>query len=77
MRKKIGTALHEHLVVQLKEIAAREGRQFNELLEDAIERYLSSRNRDARVSLVDATAGKYRVSKKQLEEVMAEDMYDR
>lgn len=76
MRQKIGTALHSHLVVRLKELAAEEGRAMNEIIEDALEAYLLLRERDARVDLVRRTAGKYKVTDEQFRAVMEEDMYD-
>lgn len=75
MRRKIGTALHEHLVVRLKEISVREGRAMNELIEEALERYLATLERRSGPSLVQATAGKYKVSPEDFKTVMEEDFY--
>ena len=74
MRQKIGTALHEHLVLRMRSIAVEEGRPFNELLEEAIEVFLARRRFPAG-SVVDATAGIYRVDDLQFEAVMEEDLH--
>lgn len=75
MRQKIGTALHQHLLVRLKEVAREEGKAMNELIEEALERFLVSREDQVRVDLVEATAGRYGVSDEQFSAVMEEDLY--
>lgn len=75
MRQKIGTALHTHLVVRLKEAAEKNGRAMNELIEEALEQYLAMLESGQRMALVDSTAGKYKVSKEQFAMAMDEDVH--
>jgi len=58
----------------MKSLAAEEGRPFNELLEEAIEVFLA-RRRFAAGSVVDATAGTYRVDEEQFAAVMEEELH--
>jgi hypothetical protein len=73
MRRKIGTALHAHLVADLKRLAVEEGRSFNELLEQAIEAFLT-RRRLKGGTVVDSSAGTYRVTDEQFRAVMDEEL---
>jgi len=75
MRKKVGTALHEHLIIQLRVLAASDDRPLNELIEEALERYLAQRELGTGGSVVSATEGTYAVTDDQLATVMAEDSY--
>ena len=75
MRRKIGTALDERLIVQAKHLAAREGRPLNDVLEDALRRYLALRRSKGGGSLVRRTAGAYRIEPGQLQQVMEEDLF--
>jgi hypothetical protein len=75
MRTKLGTSLKENLVVRAKVAAAREGRRFNDVVEDALEQYLARQRFHPRESLVRATAGKYKVAKKVLRAIVEEDIY--
>jgi hypothetical protein len=75
MRTKVGTALHEHLLVRLRDRAAKDKRPLNELLEEAIVRYLEQREREVSGSLVSATAGSYRVDDSQFRAAMDEDFH--
>ena len=43
MKQKVGTILERDLVKRAKQLAAKEGRPFSDLLQDALESYLSSR----------------------------------
>jgi hypothetical protein len=75
MRTKLGTSLKENLVVRARVTAAREGRRFNDIIEEALEQYLARRGPEAGGSVVQATAGKYRVSRKVLRAIMEEDFH--
>lgn len=75
MRRKVGTALHEHLVMQLKTLAAGDGRPLNELIEEALERYLAQRELETGGAIVSATEGAYAVTDEQFDTVMAEESH--
>jgi metal-responsive CopG/Arc/MetJ family transcriptional regulator len=76
---KIGTALDEKLFRELKEFSARQGRPLNEIIEEALEKYLraGSLTREMRI----ASANKFcslgfHASVKEIQQLMEEDYYD-
>ena len=75
MRKKVGTVLDERLILAVKQLAVLEGKKLNEIIEEALERYLSQRRLGTPGSIVAATAGAYSVDDDQFEQVMEEDFY--
>lgn len=75
MRKKIGTALHEHLIVSMKELASAHGVPLNELLEEAIVDYLSKRGQGDGPTFLERTRGSVRLPPEAVAEVMQEDLY--
>lgn len=75
MRKKIGTALHEHLVVEMKELAGADGVSFNELLEEAIVEYLTRRRKGSAQSFLERTRGSVRLPPQVIEEIIHEDLH--
>jgi hypothetical protein len=76
MRKKIGTLLDERLVKRAKGRAAREGKAFNEILEAALEAYLSQESPESRRRLAAQGWGAFRVTRRQLREAMEDDFLD-
>jgi hypothetical protein len=75
MRKKIGTALHEHLIVSMKELANADGVSLNELLEEAIVDYLTQRRQQGGQSFLQRTRGSVRLPPEIVEQIMGEDLY--
>ena len=75
MKRKIGTALDEELLSQAKLLAVQKGCPLNEIIEEALKRYIVQRSLDATGSIVDATAGTYKVTPRELAWAMEEDPY--
>ena len=74
MRRKIGTALHEHLIVDMKELARKQGVPLNELLEEAIIEYLYKR-RGTNDSYLKRTKGSVRLPPQVIDDIMKEDLH--
>jgi metal-responsive CopG/Arc/MetJ family transcriptional regulator len=78
-RIKIGTALDKDLFRELKEHAAREGRAVNEIIEDALERYVhaGSLRRELQVAAAERYCSmSFGLSTKELKQLLDEDYYD-
>ena len=76
MRRKIGTLLEERLLKRAKGRAAREGKALNELLEAALEAYLSRGADRSSRRLVEQGWGAFRVTRRQLTEALKHDLLD-
>ncbi len=74
MKRKVGTTLDEDLYRRAKASARRQGRGLNEMIAEALERFLSSQA--SRASVVRETRGTYKVSARVLHAVLEEDLYD-
>ncbi len=74
MKRKVGTTIEEALYRRAKEAAREQGRSFNELIEEALERLLD--RRPHRTSIVSETSGMFKVSARALRTVLEEDIYD-
>lgn len=74
-RVKVGTVLDENLYQRVQEAAQAEGRSISQLLEEALELYLSHRQFDG-ASLIRETFGKYSVKEKDLRLILEDDPYD-
>ncbi len=74
MKRKVGTTLDAALYQQVKEIARRQGRTTNAVIEDALARFLASGSSNA--SVVTETKGTFKVAAKALRRVLQEDLYD-
>lgn len=74
VKRKVGTTLEETLYRRAKEAARLQGRSLNEVIEEALERFLE--RRAPRVSIVAETRGMFKVSAKALRAVLEEDLYD-
>lgn len=74
MKRKVGTSIEEGLYRRAKDTAREQGRSLNEVFEEALERFLSSR--EVRGSIVAETKGTYKVSTRALRTVLEEDLYD-
>jgi DNA-binding transcriptional MocR family regulator len=73
MRRKIGTILDAALYERAKAAAQRRGTSTNAVIEEALTRYLSSREGSA--SVVRETRGSYKVSRKGLAAALQDDLY--
>lgn len=76
MKRKVGTVLEEELLWKAKRAAVRERKTLSLLLEEALQEHLSrlEGRRAARgKSLVEETRGVFKVSKKLLKAVLAEE----
>ncbi len=79
MKRKVGTLLEEEVIRRAKRQAAQEGRPFSDLIQDALENYLSSRipepaRRDAAYQLFCGSP--MRLSAKQFQAVLEEDVWN-
>ena len=74
MKRKVGTTLEEGLYRRAKDAARRQGRSLNEIIAEALDRFLNSRT--SRTSVVTTTKGTFRVSAKALRAVLDEDLHD-
>lgn len=73
MKRKVGTTLDTTLYQRAKEAARRQGRSVNEVIEEALTRYIASDS--SRPSLVEQTRGTFKVSEKAFRSVLEEDFY--
>jgi hypothetical protein len=74
VKRKVGTILDEDLYSRVRETARQQGRGLNEILTEALERYLGGQA--SRVSAVAETRATYRVSARAIRAVLEEDPYD-
>lgn len=74
MKRKVGTSLDAGLYRQVKEIARRQGRTTNAVIEDALTRFLTSGS--AGTSMVAETKGTFKVRARALRAVLQESLYD-
>ena len=74
MKRKIGTTLNAALYRQVKDLARRQGRTVNAVIEEALTRFLGSGNSGA--SMVAETKGTYKVAARALRAVLEENPYD-
>jgi hypothetical protein len=72
VKKKIGTALDEDLVRRARSVAAREGKRFNEVLEEALVDHLKRRSR-TRASVVERTAGSMKVGRRTIDRILRDE----
>lgn len=76
MKRKVGTVLEEELLWRAKRAAVREKKTLSLLLEEALEAHLArleGPGAGRRKSLVQETRGVFKVERKVLEAVMAEE----
>jgi metal-responsive CopG/Arc/MetJ family transcriptional regulator len=79
VKVKIGTILEDDVVQKLKERSVKERRPQNEIIQDALNRYLStsSRQKDLRkAALAQFCSRPFKISAKEWREIMEEDYYD-
>lgn len=76
MKRKVGTVLEEELLWRAKRAAVREKKTLSLLLEEALEAHLARLEEpgaERRRSLVQETRGVFKVDRKLLKAVMAEE----
>ncbi len=79
MKTKIGTILEDDVVQKLKERAFKEKRPINEIIQDALSRYLTSGSvqRELRKSAVEHFCSRpFNLSANEVREITEEDYYD-
>ena len=76
MRQKVGTVLDEGILKRAKVRAGQEGKAFNELLEAALQAYLSRHPGTSRRRLVEEAWGVFRVTQKELKEALQGEMLE-
>lgn len=74
MRRKVGTTLDATLYQRAREAARRQGRGINEVIEEALARFLAS-GETSRTSVAAQTKGSFKVSEKALRAALDEDLY--
>lgn len=72
MKRKVGTTLDAGLYQRAKETARRQGRSLNEVIEEALGRYVTGATGS---SIVAQTRGSFKVSGRVLRRVLEEDLY--
>jgi plasmid stability protein len=75
MKRKVGTVLDEEVVTRLKVVAASEGRALSAIIEEALRQYLATRNQ-TESSVVLASAGTLKISRRQLQQLLDLDPYE-
>jgi len=73
MKRKIGTTIDATLYEQTKNVARRQGRSVNDVIQEALARYIAGSG--SRSSIVEQTRGSFRVSERMLRAVLEEDLY--
>lgn len=76
MRQKVGTVLDEELLKRAKVRAAQEGKAFNELLEAALQAYLSRHSGTSGQRLVEQSWGVFRVTPSELRHALKEGLLE-
>ena len=70
MRQKVGTILDGDILTRAKVRAAQEGKAFNELLEAALQAYLSRHAGTSGRRLVEESWGVFRLTPRELREAL-------
>ena len=73
MKRKSGTTIDATLYEQTKDVARRQGRGVNDVIGEALARYVASSG--PRPSIVEQTKGSFRVSAKGFRAILEEDLY--
>ena len=71
MKKKLGTALEEEVITELKVLAAKEDKKLSQLIEEALRQYL--KRKQGRV--VKKTKGTLRASPRVVQAIMEEEEF--
>lgn len=73
MKRKVGTTLDQALYRRVPDVAHRQDRSTNTVIEEALARYVSSALNQP--SVVEETKGPYRTPPKALREILGESLY--
>lgn len=73
MKRKVGTALDSNLYRRVQDLARRQGRRTNAIIEEALTRFLARDGSGA--SVVEETKGTYNVTRKALRALLNESPY--
>jgi len=73
MKRKIGTTIDATLYEQTKDVARRQGRSVNDVIQEALARYIAGSG--SRPSIVEQIRGSFRVSEKMFRAIREEDLY--
>lgn len=73
MKTKIGTVIDAGLLRQARSMAAREGKRFNQILEEALADHLKRRSAATRGGVVARTAGSLKLSRRQVDRILREE----
>lgn len=76
MRQKIGTSIRKPLLVQAKLTAARKNKQLNEIIEEALEKYLEAEKAGKAGSVVRAARGAIPASPQVVKHILEEPFLD-
>jgi len=71
MKKKLGTALEEEVITELKVLAAKEDKKLSQLIEEALRQYL--KRKQGRV--VKKTKGTLRASPRVVQAILEEEEF--
>jgi len=71
MKKKLGTALDEEVIIELKVLAAKEDRKLSHLIEEAIRQYLKRKQG----GVVKRTRGALKTSPRVVQAILEEEEF--
>ena len=72
-RKKIGTALNDNLLTRARVYAAKENKHLNEIIEEAIDNYITGKESENKKLVVENTKGIIHSKKEIVQEVLEEE----
>lgn len=73
MKTKIGVVLDAALVRQGRSAAAREGKRFDQILEEALTQYLEGKAAGRRAGVVARTAGSFKLARARVEKIVRDE----
>ncbi|MDQ7794940.1 MAG: hypothetical protein RDU89_11115 [bacterium] len=71
-RVKIGTALDGALLAKVRDLATREHKNINQIIEEALEQHLATRDLPGRLQAVRRSRGRLQASPELVREILAE-----
>jgi metal-responsive CopG/Arc/MetJ family transcriptional regulator len=79
VKAKIGAAIEENIMRDLKDYSARKGRSMSDVIQDALMKYLhgAEKNQDLRMAALKRLCSRpFDLTSQQWDEIMEEDYYD-
>jgi hypothetical protein len=73
MKTKVGTVLDAGLLRQARTIAAREGKRFNQVLEEALAEHLKRKSAGTGGGVAARTAGSLKLSRQQVNRILRDE----